>query len=46
MWEQLRGDYADSPEFVAAVDEALNTSPVLADDEWYKSLHERIKKTD
>ena len=42
VWAQLKADYAHDPDFVAAVDEAIRTSPVVPDDQWYVVLQERL----
>ena len=39
FWDSLfKPDYANSPGFVSAIDEALATSPVVPDDEWLQDL--------
>jgi len=38
FWVSLKPDYANSPGFVNAIDEALATSPVVPDDEWLMDL--------
>jgi len=42
VWSQLKADYAHDPDFVAAIDDALRTSPVVPDDEWYVALQTRL----
>ena len=43
VWSQIKSDYAHDPDFVASVDEALRTSPVVPDDEWYITLKARLQ---
>ena len=42
VWTQLKADYAHDPDFVAAIDDALRTSPVVPDDQWYVVLQQRL----
>jgi hypothetical protein len=43
VWAEIKADYAHDPEFVAAIDEALRTSPVVPDDDWYITLQRRLR---
>ena len=41
FWESSREDFANLPEFVDAIDAALESSPVVPDDEWLRDLQRR-----
>jgi hypothetical protein len=45
VWAELRADYVSRPDFVQAIDDALRTSPIVPDDDWYLNLQSRIQST-
>jgi hypothetical protein len=42
-WDSAKADYADIPEFVDAIDQAIATSPVVPDDEFLLDLQSRAR---
>ena len=45
VWAEIKADYAHDPDFVAAIDEALQSSPVVPDDDWYVALEARLRSS-
>ena len=43
MWEELKGDYSDNPDFINGVDTVLRTSSIVPDDEWFLNLQNQIQ---
>jgi hypothetical protein len=43
LWQNIKADYADSPEFVLAVDNAIATNTIATDDRWLADLQVQAK---
>ncbi len=43
IWQNLKEDYADSPDFVSAIENAIDTNTVAPDDRWLSDLQEQAR---
>jgi hypothetical protein len=42
-WEHIKADYAETPDFVEAVDAALRNSTIVPDDAWLLTLEQDVR---
>jgi hypothetical protein len=42
-WSHIKADYAESPDFVEAIEAALNGSPTVPDDEWLLDFEKDVR---
>ena len=43
MWQYYKGDWADSPELVSAIDNAIAKNTIVPDDQWLAKIPGQVK---
>jgi hypothetical protein len=44
LWSELRAEFADDPEFIAAIDKELANPEVGTNDDWLRGFREKVAK--